>query len=124
MDKSIITFQMEKVCGPHCVGIEEGESFFKQIYPLLKASQEVCLDFANILTITSSFLNAAIGKLFGQFEDDSFEKLIIYRNLDESDMQLLKLVISNAKEHFKKNQSGKEIENKIVERSIEEQKNE
>lgn len=124
MGKSIETFQMEKICGPHCVGVEEGDAFFKQLYPLLKDGKEVCLDFSNILTITSSFLNAAIGKLFGQFEDDSFESLISYNNLDESDTQLLKLVISNAKEHFKKNQSEKEIENKIVERSIEEQKNE
>lgn len=116
-------FQMEKICGQHCVGVEEGESFFNQIYPLLKLGQEVCLDFSNILTITSSFLNAAIGNLFGQFKDYSFEKLISYNNLDENDIQLLKLVINNAKEHFKKNRNGREIENNIVERSIEEQKN-
>jgi hypothetical protein len=124
MAKEVKIFQMEKICGLHCVGVDEGEAFFKQILPLLKDGQSICLDFKNIETITSSFLNAAVGALYGQFVDDSFETFIAYENLDENDVQLVRLVIRNAKEHFKKSRSGQETENKIIKNSIEKQKDE
>lgn len=123
MEEKAVTIKVKDICGEHCVGVEDGESLLKHICLILKSGSKVVLDFADILTITSSFLNAAIGRLFGQFKESDVEKNISYDNLDASDKQLIQLVINNAKEHFSKNPDRQETENKIVERSIEEQKN-
>lgn len=113
MNEDVI-IQIVKKCGPHCVGIEEGESLFNEIFPILNAGNRVILDFKEVLTITSSFLNASIGKLFGQLKNGTFEDRIRWDNLDENDQQLIQLVIENAKEHFSKTKKGKELEEDII----------
>lgn len=123
MDEKIIIVKVKEICGEHCVGIEDGEALYKNISEILKSGNKAKLDFVNVLTITSSFLNAAIGRLFGQFKEDKIEADIFFDNLDENDKQLIQLVIVNAKEHFNKNKNEKDAENKIVENSIEEHKN-
>jgi hypothetical protein len=114
MNEDSIVIQVVKMCGPHCVGIEEGASLFKQIFPILESGKKVCLDFKEVLTITSSFLNASIGKLVGQLENGTFEDRVKWDNLDEGDKQLIRLVISNAKEHFAKAKKAKKVEEDII----------
>lgn len=115
--------KVKDICGKHCVGIEDGEKLFDNICSVFKVGEVVLLDFVDVLTITSSFLNAAIGKLFGLFNDRDIAEKIQYRNLDENDTQLIQLVSRNAKEHFEKIKNGKTAENKIVDHIIEENNN-
>lgn len=119
MNKNIVTLKVVDICGPHCVDIEDGECLNKQILPFLQEGINVCLDFTGVVTLISSFLNASIGKLFGQFKNEDVEKRIRWIGLDEEDTQLIKLVIRNAKEHFAKSPATQEAENNIVLRAFE-----
>ena len=116
-------FKLLNICGPHCVGVDEGKSLFDKISSVLKSGGSICLDFEGVVTTTSSFLNASIGRLFGQFENGSLEKRISWQGVDENDDQLIKLVIRNAKEHFAKSKQERKTENDIVHRAIEDEDN-
>jgi hypothetical protein len=124
MDQDTIVLKVKDVCGPHCVGIEDGTGIFNRILPLLRSGSKICLDFEGVVTITSSFLNASIGKLFGRFESGDLEKRFTWKGLDESDTQLIQLVIRNAREHFAKSQNARQVEDNIVRRALEENQSE
>lgn len=119
--REIITLKVMDMCGPHCVGVEDGKFIFKKMLPILQSGTRVCLDFTDVLTVTSSFLNASIGKLLGRFKEMDIDKQVRWKGLDENDVQLVKLVIRNAKEHFAKSEKTREVENKIVRHVLEEQ---
>ncbi len=113
MDK-LSVIKLAEVCGPHCVGLEDGDILFGKILPMIEAGEKVSLDFVGVETVTSSFLNASIGKLFGKLEASIVENRLAWENVDENDDQLIKLVISNAKQHFAKTKNGKKIEEDII----------
>jgi hypothetical protein len=121
MNEQILKLKIVEMCGPHCVGVEEGEVLFNKIFPILKNNGKVCLDFSGVQTITSSFLNASIGTLVGQLDVDYLRSGIKYEGLQEDDQQLIELVIRNAKEHFAKTDSLKKAEEDIIKNNSEEE---
>ncbi len=54
------------------------------------------LDFSGVKTLTSSFLNAALGCLFASFSVDTLTQKLKYLGLDPTDEKLVKLVVTNA----------------------------
>ena len=71
-------------------------------------------------TITSSFLNTTIGKLVGKLGEKDFDRQITWDGLDDTDAQLVKLVVENAKEHYNKSIDDRKTEENIVKRIVEE----
>ena len=112
-NKNLVKMRIIEICGPHCVAIQDGENVYKKITENLDKDLFVRLDFTGINTLTSSFLNAAIGKLFGKYNIIELEKRLSWKGLDESDTQLINLVIENAKEYFSKEKEKRKIENGI-----------
>lgn len=109
MKESKIVLKIFDFCGLHCVTIEEGALLYKSILKALKDHERVYLDFEGVLVITSSFLNASVGRLIGKLKDE-FGMKIHLRNLEKRDVELIELVIENAKEHFGKSSKEKQIE--------------
>lgn len=107
------------VCGPHCVAIDDGRFLLEKIRTLLKVYTLISLDFTGVLTITTSFLNASIGKLIGELSIGEFKRRVQWDGLDENDNQLMNLVIRNAQSHFQKSAAEKDKENQITRRIIE-----
>lgn len=120
MSQDIVSLKIVDICGSHCVGLEDGKLLYDQILPILKSGSKVCLDFDGILTLTSSFLNASVGRLFGQNLGIEIEKQVVWNGLDEDDVQLIQLVIRNAKEHFSKHENDRQAINNIVQNVLEE----
>ncbi len=119
MSKDIVIIKVASICGPHCVGVEDGESLFKKVLSIFEEGvNKVTLDFTDILTITSSFLNASIGKLFLQLKEEEFNNRVNWQSSDASDSQLISLVIRNAKEHLKKSDEMKKTEDSITKRVL------
>lgn len=112
------TLKVSIICGKHCLAPDEGEALFKEIYGTLQKGEDVLLDFNGVDTLASSFLNTAVGRLFGKFDYGFLDARLQWVGLDQQDERVLRLVIENAKEHFQKSEAEREITAKIVRRAI------
>ena len=109
------TIKVLKFCGtPHCMAAEEAEKLHQEITRLLSADLEVLLDFNGVETLTSFFLNVAIGRLFGKHDSKFLDARLQWIGVDEADKRVIELVIQNAKEHFKKEPSERVKQDKII----------
>lgn len=103
IDKELATF------------VDDGILLNKEIKKYLDKNEKVIVDFSNIKMVISSFLNAAIGKLYGDFQYNFIENNLEIIGLDEDDEELLNdVVIPNAKSFFEKKEKITNIENKII----------
>lgn len=92
----------ELISSKAAVSSEDGEMLYRQIIKGLKKEDIVILlNFANIDLITSTFLNAAIGQLYNDYDSPFLREKLKIKNMPPEDVQLLKKVIERAKEYFK-----------------------
>ena len=95
--------------------VDDGILLHKEIKKYLDKNEKVIVDFSNIKMVISSFLNAAIGKLYGDFQYNFIENNLEIIGLDEDDEERLNdVVIPNAKSFFEKKDKIANIENKII----------
>jgi hypothetical protein len=83
-----------------CVASEDGIDVYKKILPILQSGGTIVLDFTAISTLTSAFLNAAIGQLYADFEASYIEDHLSFSGLDEYDAVLVDKVKENAQRYF------------------------
>jgi hypothetical protein len=79
---------------------EDGERLFKLIDELFVEERDVIVDFSNIEFIVSTFLNAAIGQLYGLYSTEFIQQHLSIINMSNEDLNILKLVTDRAKEYF------------------------
>jgi STAS-like domain of unknown function (DUF4325) len=84
-----------------CVASEDGQRVYDRIAAVLKENRAVSLSFRNVTSLTSAFLNAAIGQLYGSFTEDEIRSRLRVRDMEPDDLALLKRVVDTAKEYFK-----------------------
>ncbi len=71
--KNKIVISIFEVVGSHlCVASGDGQKVYSRLATALKESHSVVLSFRNITTLTSAFLNAAVGQLYGEFSEKKF----------------------------------------------------
>ena len=61
----------------------------------------VVLSFLNVSTLTSAFLNTAVGQLYGEFDENHIRELLKAEDMEAEDRALLKRVVDTAKLYFK-----------------------
>lgn len=88
------------VCGPICADPDDGVSLCDQARQVLGTGDTVELDFSGVSTLTSAYLNAAIGCLYGSFSVDDLDRRLSWSGLDKTDESLMRLVRSNALRFF------------------------
>ncbi|MDN5058239.1 STAS-like domain-containing protein [Aliarcobacter butzleri] len=95
---------------------EDGQKLFHVLYENLKNTHKVKLSFVGIDILISHFLNESIGKLYEKFENwDILDKAIVYEDIDDDDLELLKeKVIPTAKNHFKNTDKTDKIDESIL----------
>jgi hypothetical protein len=91
----------EIVGSPLCVAASDGQKVYERLESAFLAGQEVMLSFHNITTLTSAFLNAAIGQLYGEFSEEQIRALLKVQDMQNDDLALLKRVVETAKLYFK-----------------------
>lgn len=93
-----MTIRVNNVIGSDSATIrDQGLAIYELAKKELKDSKKVEISFEGISIIISSFLNASIGKLYGDFIDKNLK----ITGLDKNDMELLQIiVIPNAKEYY------------------------
>ena len=101
MNKNLVLSIFEIVGSPLCVASSDGQKVCDRIEAALKEGQNVVLSFHNITTLTSAFLNAAIGQLYGTFSEEEIRSLLNVQDMQQDDIALLKRVVETAKQYFK-----------------------
>lgn len=91
----------EIVGNPLCVSSNDGQKVYDHLSAALMEGQQVILSFHNITTLTSAFLNAAIGQLYGAFSEEQIRALLKVQDMQIDDLALLKRVVDTAKLYFK-----------------------
>lgn len=77
---------------PFLVDEADGILVFQSIAPLLKQGQTVSLSFEGAQTVTTSFLNRAVGDLFGQVAPEVVEQQLIFECIDAEDLRRIERV--------------------------------
>ena len=76
MKKDVPISVFEVVGSPLCVASGDGQKVYNRIAAVLKQDRRVLLSFRNVSTLTSAFLNTAIGQLYGAFDEDQIRALL------------------------------------------------
>ena len=84
-----------------CIASEDGQKVYDRIEGALKEGRSVALSFRNVSSLTSAFLNAAIGQLYGSFDEKEIRGKLKVQDMEPDDRALLKRVVDTAKDYFK-----------------------
>ena len=98
-----------------CVASGDGQKVYERLSVALKADRNVVLSFHNVTTLTSAFLNAAVGQLYGTFREEQIRDLLKVEDAEQDDLALLKRVVDNAKLYFKDPKRFDKVVEKIQE---------
>ena len=101
MKKNITLNVFEIVGSPLCVASDDGQRVFDRIAGALKEKRNVTVSFLNVSSLTSAFLNAAIGQLYASFSEAQIRAQLKVKDMQPDDLALLKRVVDTAKEYFK-----------------------
>ena len=105
----------EIVGSPLCVASDDGQKVYERLVAALKANQYVTLSLHNVTALTAAFLNAAIGQLYGTFNEEKIRSLLKVEDAEQDDLALLKRVVDNAKLYFKDPRKFNQVIRKILE---------
>ena len=97
---SIRVFVYETVGSPLCVASHDGQKVYDRIEHALREGYRVAISFRNVSTLTSAFLNAAIGQLYGKFDEEHLRASLSVEDIEPDDRVLLKRVVDTAKLYF------------------------
>jgi len=100
MTEPLVISLYEVVGSPLCVASGDGQKVYNRLETVLKEGRNVVLSFRNVTTLTSAFLNAAIGQLYGAFPDQQIRSLLSVQDIEKDDLALLKRVVETAKKYF------------------------
>ena len=101
MSKEIVISPFEIVGSPLCVASDDGQKVYERIDTALRDGQNVIVSFHNVTSLTSAFLNSAIGQLYGSFSAAQIRATLQVKDMMAEDLALLKRVVDTAKEYFK-----------------------
>jgi len=99
----------EIVGSPLAVASNDGQKVFDRLQTALNEKRSVTLSFHNITTLTSAFLNAAIGQLYGLFSEAQIRDSLNLQDIEPDDLELLKRVVDTAKLYFRDPQRFKQV---------------
>ena len=91
----------EIVGSPLCVAASDGQKVYERLAAIFLEGRQATLSFHHITTLTSAFLNAAVGQLYGRFSEEQIRALLAVQDMQSDDLGLLKRVVDTAKLYFK-----------------------
>ncbi len=91
----------EIVGSPFCVAVDDGQKVHKHLDAALRDGRDVVLSFHNVTALTTAFLTAAVGELYGTFSEEKIRSLLRVEDAAPDDLRLLKSAVNNAKLYFK-----------------------
>jgi len=84
-----------------CTASDDGEKVYSRIVEAIKGGDKVQISFEGVEDLTSAFLNAAVGQLYGEFPEDKLRSVLLPPlEASPEDLALLKRVVDRAKAFF------------------------
>jgi hypothetical protein len=93
-------YKIHTIIGENCMTPDEGQKIYDLIHPQLVHNIPVELDFTGVKVCISTFFNFAIGQLLRDIQPKALNRLLSISNLNPVGMQVLKVVIENAKRYY------------------------
>lgn len=100
MNDEIIINVVKVVGDSICVTDEDGKKVYDVIVDALHNGKKVKISFNGVTDLTSAFLNNAIGKLYGNFDEAYIKSKISVTDISKNDVVILKRVVDRAKSFF------------------------
>ena len=107
-------YEIYKIIGENCMTPDDGQKIYDLIHPERLANSTIELDFTGVNICISPFFNFAIGQLLRDIEPDTLNRLLTVSNLNSVGMQVLKVVINNAKRYYYSGENVRQAIDKIV----------
>lgn len=85
---------------PSALSQEQGDIVNAVILESFKEKEEISLDFSNVESMISPFLNNAIGKLYENYTTEFITQYLKLVNFPKNKVSTLNIVISNAKKFY------------------------
>ncbi len=101
MEKSLVISIFQVVGSPLCVASDDGQKVYDRLAAALHQGRCVSLSFRNVSVLTSAFLNAAVGQLYGKFDEHQIRELLQVEDMQPDDVALLERVVKTAKQFFR-----------------------
>lgn len=98
----IVRVSVSKIVGGGiCVAASDGQKVHQALYDVIQGGNRAEISFFGVTRMTTAFLNAAVGQLYGEF-DEKVLKISLAPPVDFEDWHLrrLKLVVDRAKLYF------------------------
>lgn len=96
------------VQGGICVAADDGQKVYAVVRDQVAKGRRVVLSFSGVTRLTTAFLNAAIGQIYGEFTEEQVRMhLAPVRDADERQLRQLKLVVDRAKDFFRNPSASK-----------------
>lgn len=87
----------EKINNPSALTQEQGDIIYNTIISSFEKNETIALDFTNVESMISPFLNNAIGQLYGKYTSEQIKKNLELVNFPSNKNSTLNIVINNAK---------------------------
>ncbi len=99
---------------PSALEQDQGDLIYNEIVSAFHKNEEISLDFVEIESIISPFLNHAIGRLYEDYDSDFIKNHLHMEHFPKEKISTLNVVISNAKRFY----SNKDQYNHLVKEVI------
>ena len=87
----------EVVGSSFCVSADDGQVVHDQVAAAFRAGRGVALSFLNVNSLTSAFLNTAIGQLYDEFSEEQIREYLSVVDMENDDLGHLKRVVDTDK---------------------------
>ncbi len=90
----------QKIGSSSALTREQGKIIYDALIYNFQNGNHVTLDFSNIESLITPFLNVAIGKLYETYSSEEIRKYLQLDNIPSGKSSSINLVISNAKRYY------------------------
>lgn len=99
--KTIIVKLSSLADGGICVAATDGQRVYEEISNAVRAGNRVVISFEGVTRMTTAFLNAAVGQLYGEFDEQTVRNhLGAPESAEDWHLSRLRLVVQRAKQYF------------------------
>lgn len=106
----------DEINSPSALTREQGNVIYNCIVSLIEQDKGAELDFCDIESLITPFLNVAIGKLYEKYDSPKLQEHLKIINVPSGKASSFNLVIENAKKYYKDKDRFEEIVKDVIDK--------